>query len=130
MTKKQLKLFYNLYQSINKVEHDLIPSKYIEWGFLQFKEIWDSFYDLYNLFDKEENTLLERLNETVDNMYIYEFSKLKEEDYKKFVKKYWDNESVVINKEFRDKCEYCKKSFNNVDEIIDFIFHKTNNNKK
>jgi len=143
ITKENLKLFYYLHKSIKNTENELIPSKYIDGGWLYLEDIRKDFYILYNTFEEDkEYSMLERLNSIANDMYTYDTSLLTPEDFKYFTNTYdtwsmkinddwimeniytWENNTIwiLMTSEFYKKCDYCKIEFKNIDDIIDYMF--------
>lgn len=87
-----------------------------------FKEIRNNLYNLYKEIDQVNNIedIIDYINSIVDDNYtIFNTDKLKEEDKKEIPQNKW---YYMILKEYYEKYPYCVEKFNNLDEIIDYIF--------
>lgn len=142
ITKEQLKGFYNLRKAIRETQDELVPNKYLEGWFLWFEDIWSASSDLYKQFDPDEYSIIEWLDHIVEDwLEEYDMSLLKEKDKKKFMKSYksgtmsmWDDlfetdnlqedQWIFLTKEFKNQCKYCLVKFENIDEVIDYMYEK------
>ncbi len=139
MNKTTLKKFYLLSEAIREVEESIMPTKYIQNGFVWFEDLWDELHELYKEFDNNEHTSLEALQMLVEDGWHWDFDLLTEEHLKKYSTKFtrwtvnfaeWElitnetdgeYEGILMSKEFKEECKYCFVPFNDVDEALDFM---------
>jgi hypothetical protein len=67
MNKTTLKKFYLLSEAIREAEDSIMPTKYIQNGFVWFEDLRDEFHELYKEFDNNEYTSLEALKMLVED---------------------------------------------------------------
>lgn len=120
--KSIIKKIYFLEEAIRKTENNIINKEYMDGWIIIFEEIRDNLYNLYKEIDQVngiEDTI-DYIKSIVDDNYTsFNINKLKEKDKEEISQNKW---YYMISKEDYEKYPYCVEKFNNLDEIIDYIF--------
>ncbi len=124
MKRERLLKYYNLHQEIRRIERTIFNIEFYEWnGFVWFEKLREEFSNLYKLDDNNEYSLLEYFESICDDMQVFNFNLLTEEDKKKLTSKEW-HLSIMSSDE--KNYSYCIVKFNNIEEILDYL-EKYNN---
>ncbi len=139
MNKTTLKKFYLLSEAIQEAEDSIMPTKYIQNGFVWFEDLRDELHELYKEFDNNEYTSLEVLKTLMDDEWYWDTELLTAEHLKKYSTKFtrwtlsfvewelrtneteWEDDGILMSKEFQEECKYCFIPLNGVDEALDFM---------
>lgn len=139
MHKTTLKKFYLLSEAIREAEDSIMPTKYIQNGFVWFEDLHDKLHELYKEFDNNEDTSLEALKMLLEDGWHWDMELLTAEHLKKHSTKFprwtmifvkwelstdetaWEEEGILMSKEFEKECKYCFIPLNGLDEALDFM---------
>jgi len=125
MTKERLLAYYELHKEINEVERNIFPKKYYGWnGFVWFEDLRNKFNNLYKLDDSLEYDLLSFFESIVEDMQVFDFELLTEEDVKKLTSK--EGHLCILSSEEKNY-PYAIIKFNTIDEVADYVLRNYNN---
>ena len=123
MKKQRLIAYYNLYKAIEKTEHNIIPSKYLEDWYISFEEIRDSFHSLYKVDEDSEHTLLEWFMRITEDMKEFDFDLLTKSERKECTDK--EGSLFIIHSDMKNY-PHAIVEFENIEEVADYVLRKDN----